>query len=324
MVIKYSLYYKDSTGTILDQTGNLPLSKMDKAFHTNSLLIVDGKRVQAIVNIAPSVVFKQMLVLLLASLLMFIIILFCIAYPTKLIFTQHKLNKLREDFTHALTHDMKTPLGSINTVLSNFRSGVLDNNPEKQERFGRIAMDQVANMLLLVEKILTIAKIERGKFILNRAEADLNTTIKELEERFSVSNEKPVTIHSSIKIDDSKIIYIDATLIKNAIANLIDNAIKYSGDSVKIDIDCYLIDNSLYIRVSDNGFGISEKDQRKIFEKFERGSAVGRKGAKGFGLGLTYVKQVTEAHGGLVTIFSHEGKWSEFTITLPLYEPDNN
>jgi two-component system phosphate regulon sensor histidine kinase PhoR len=316
--VNYSLYYKDSIGTILEQAGNFSQAKTNKVFHTGSILIVDGKKVQAVMNISPSIVFKQMKWLLIISFFVLIILLFCIIYQTKTIFTQRKLNQLRDDFTHALTHDMKTPLGSINTVLSHFRSGSLDDNPEIKERFGKIAMDQVSNLLLLVEKILTIAKLEQGKLTPERSITNIHAIIKELEERFSVSNSKPVTIRSSVDIDENKDIYLDETLIKEAVGNLMENAIKYSGNSVKVTIDCYTMENTLRIRVIDNGFGIPQKDHDKIFEKFERGAAIKRKGAKGFGLGLNYVKRVTEAHGGIVTLFSKEGEGSEFTLVLPL------
>lgn len=321
----YSLSYKDSTGTIIEQIGNLPQSKVNKAFHSEALLIVDGKRVQAIVNITPYTVFKQMFGLLAASLMMLVIMIFCIFYQTKTIFNEYRMNRLRQDFSNALTHDMKTPLGTINTVLANFRSGALDNKSEKREKFGKTAMNQVDNLLLLVEKILTIAKIEDGKYTISHTNTDMSVMIQELKERFSISNEKRISIQTSVDIDENEEIYVDTTLIKDAISNLIDNAIKYSGDAVNIKITCSTTTKGLHISVDDNGFGISEKNQRIIFDKFERGAATGKKGAKGFGLGLNFVKRVTEAHGGLVTLFSDEGKGSQFSLILPLrkFESDN-
>jgi len=315
--VDFLLCYKDSTGTLLEQTGNLSPPQIDKAYHTDSLLIIDGKRIQAIVDISPTVVFRQMIWLLGASFLMLVVIMLCVIYQAKTIITQYRLNQLREDFTHALTHDMKTPLGSINTVLAQFRNGSLDNKPEMREKFGKTGMNQVAGLLMLVEKILTIAKIEERKLILDRTVIDLPRMVKELEERFSLSKEKEVVISASFELENQALC-LDETLIKDAIANLIDNAIKYSGNSVKILIDCYTKDNQLFIRVIDNGFGISEQNQKKIFEKFERGAAVGRKGARGFGLGLNYVAQVAKAHRGIVTLYSTVGEGSEFTILVPL------
>ncbi|MDR2917786.1 MAG: HAMP domain-containing histidine kinase [Tannerella sp.] len=314
----YLLVYKDSVGNIIEQIGELPSSKIDKAFHTDALLIVDGKRVQAIMDVTPDIVFRQMIWLLVASFLMLFVLVFCVIYQAKTIFTQYKLNRLREDFVHALTHDMKTPLSTINNVLSQFRSGLLDNHPDMKERFGEIGMDQVAGLQMLVEKILTIAKLERGRLLLERSDTDLPGIVKELKERFAFSkDDKQVTIRSSCDLKDCSV-YLDTTLIKDAIGNLIENAVKYSGKSVVIDVDCYIMDDRLFIRIRDNGFGISLKDQQKIFEKFERGTAVSRKRTKGFGLGLNYVKHVTEAHGGIVTLYSMENRGSEFTLVLPL------
>lgn len=315
--VKTLLTYKDSVGVVIEQAGNLPESQLSDAFPTEAILIVNGNRVQAYVDIPPAVVFKQMAWLLAASFAVLLIILYCIVYQTKAFFTQYKLNRLRDDFTHALTHDMKTPLGTINTVLSHFRSGLLDNKPEAKEKFGRIGMDQVASLLALVEKILTIAKSEEGELVPDYSETNIPQMIQKLKERFSISEEKEVRIQSSEELE-GQIVLADKTLITNATANLVDNAVKYSGKSVEIEIDAYIRNEQLFIRVKDNGFGISPKDQQKIFKKFERGAAVKRREAKGFGLGLSYVKRVAEAHGGIVTLFSAEGKGSEFAMVIPL------
>ena len=316
--LNFHLCYKDSTGTIIDQIGNLPQSNIDKAFKTESLLIVDGKRVQAFVNITPSTVFQQMLALLIASFIMLVIIIFCVFYQTKSIFDEIKLSRLRQDFSRALTHDMKTPLSTIKSVLENFTSGFYKDKPEIQEKHGKIAMDQTESLLLLVDRILTISLMEEGKYTINRKITDMHIIIKELVERFSVWKNKTISIHSSVDIEENKIIFIDGELIKNAINNLIENAIKYSKDSVEININCYISDDNLYITVRDNGFGISEKNKEKIFEKFEREATVRKKGIIGFGVGLNYVKLVTNLHEGLIEVYSNEGEYSEFSIIIPL------
>ena len=316
--LNYSLCYKDSTGTIIDQTGNLPQSKIDKAFHSEPLLIVDGKRVRAIVNITPFAVFKQMILLLVASVVILIVIMSCVFSQTKTIFNEYKLNKLRRDFTSALTHDMKTPLSTIKSVLSNYSCGLLDKFPEKREKQEKLAMNEIENLLSLVNKMLTISQIEDGKFILNKTKADIFFIIKELEERFSVWKNKSITISSSVDLDEDFIIYIDEELIKNAISNLIENAIKYSGDSVTINIRSFTSNDNLFIIVHDNGIGFSEKNKHKIFKKFERLPVVRKMGVIGFGMGLSYVKQVIKLHGGIVNAHGEEGEYSEFSIVLPL------
>ena len=319
--LKYYLCYKDSTETIIEQAGNLSLSAISDGFHSESRLIVEGKRVQVILGISSSAVIKQMFGLLTASIIMFAIIMFCVFFQTKTIFSQLKINKLREDFTNALTHDMRTPLGTINIILSNFRSGLLDNNPIKREEYGKIAMDEVDGLVLLVERILTIAKLEKGEQAVNLTETDMHVVIKEIEDRFAFSKEKPVYIHTSISFEKHERVLIDSAMIKDAISNLVENAIKYSGEFVEINIRCYESNRQLYITVEDNGFGISDKNKKIIFETFERGAATGKKGIRGFGIGLSSVKRIAEAHGGIVTLFSTKGEGSEFSIVIPLPDP---
>ena len=113
---------------------------------------------------------------------------------------------------------------------------------------------------------------------------------------------------------DMGIANADATLLSNAVSNLIDNAVKYSGNSVTINIRCEQKDNNVFLHIKDNGYVMSEKDQAKVFTMFERGKAVVRQQARGFGLGLGYVKSVVEAHGGAVHLFSKEGEGSEFVL----------
>ena len=321
----YALYYRDSTGAIIEQSGVLSLAESDKAFKTDSLLIIDGTRVQAYVVISPPKVFIRMLRLLILSFLVVILLSVCFVYQIKTIFTQNKLNEFKNDFIHAYIHNMKSPLGVIKIVLSKFISGELDHRPDKKASFGSKGMAQVERLLLQMEQILLLAKLESGTLSLNRSKTDVAAMINELKEEYSGSKDKQVTILTSVKIDNDEAIFIDRLLIKEAVYNLIGNAIKYSGDSVKINIDCYIEGNSLHIRVKDNGFGIAQKYQSKIFEKFERGAAAEKKDVKGFGLGLTFVKRATEAHGGMVKLFSQEGEYSEFTLLLPLRpEPVEN
>lgn len=120
--------------------------------------------------------------------------------------------------------------------------------------------------------------------------------------------------------------YADAEYLEEVISNLIDNSIKYSGESVEIRINTAQDDRYTVLKVHDNGFGISDKDIHLIFRKYERASAVKRnrrKGASGFGLGLNFVDQVVEAHHGKIFVSSIEGEFTEFTIYLPLAEDKN-
>lgn len=310
--VEYAICYKDSTQTLAN-TGKEALFGVSSI----KIPIVNGTEVQAVFAITLPLVLKEMLGILVVSMLMLFLIVACLIYEMRVIFTQRRLAKLRDDFSHALIHDMKTPLGTIYMAVDQWGKGNLDGKPELRTKFCETAMAQVLGLQALVDKILTIARMEQNKLTLERRITDVPAMIHGLVDKFKVQAGKNVRFEVDIQMEDCSVV-ADPTYLQNAISNLIDNAIKYSGDSVDIWINCRTEKEQLFIEVADNGLGISAKDQQKIFEKFERGAAVWRKGAKGFGLGLNYVKRVMEAHEGTVSISSMEGEGSAFILYMPL------
>ena len=324
----YSLCFRDSTGAILEETGNLSPSRIDKVFKSDALLIFEGKRVQAFVEIYPSTVFLEMSGLLIASFIVLMVLLFIVSYQYRSFYTLYMLSKYKIDFNDKLVHSLKTPISSVSIILSNLTKGIMEDKPETKQKYLNMASNEMTFMLTLTEKILTIAKFDEKKPVINRSLTDIRLIINELKDLFSLSNgKKQVTICTTYQIDAGIVLYLDGTLIKDAISALIENAIKYSDDCVTIVVDCYARDNTLYIRVKDNGFGIQEKDQKDIFKKFARGKAATKKEILGYGLGLSYVESIAHAHNGIVQVISDGKKGSEFTIVLPLnkniYKPND-
>jgi len=313
----YQINYEDSISRIIKVAGQ----PIDKGFKTVVLPIINGEKVFAVVKITAPFVFKNMPVILFISLLLLIFISACLIYDVK-IFNQHHLNQLRENFTHALTHDMKTPLATIHSVLIQFEEGSINKYPDMRQKFSSIAIEQVLNLQTTVNQILTLAYIEKKQLLLNVQAVDLMEIIQSLIDKFSVKSDKSIEFHTCCNLKSS-IIYADSFHLNNAISNLIDNAIKYSGNSVRIEIECEAKRKHIYIHVKDNGFGISSNDQLKIFKQFERGAEIKRNRISGFGIGLNYVQHIIEAHEGTVTVLSQEGIGSEFIITLPKYLPEN-
>lgn len=281
----------------------------------------NSSNVQAIITIPYYNIFRQMLILIIATAIMMIFIIGCIVYQIKIISKLNKISQIREDFSYAMVHDMKTPLSSILSALNFLQGGRLDNKPEMKERFFNIAKDEADHLLTLTNKILTISKLENHKLEMNSEMVMLEPLFLKLSEKFKVKSPKPVTFEFDL---NSKSIYADAEYIEEVFSNLIDNSIKYSKDSVDIRISSS--DNSKYsiIKFYDNGLGINEDDQLKIFNKYERAYAGRRnKGqAAGFGLGLNFVQQVIEAHKGKIFVNSIEGEFTEFIIYLPLIVKD--
>mgnify|MGYP002232175777 FL=1 len=220
---------------------------------------------------------------------------------------------MREDFSYAMIHEMKTPLACILMGTRMLKSGKLDIFPDKREKHFQILEDESEHLLSLTNKVLTLSKLENAQLRLWKKEIQLRPMLEDLIEKYTAKADKPV--HFSLHLE-SEWVYADEEFLKEAIGNLVDNSIKYSGEEVDIQISSLRQDYNFYlIKVRDNGIGIPLKDQSRIFEKYERASAADRSrkgGASGFGLGLNYVFRVAEAHGGKVCVESIEGEYSEF------------
>lgn len=171
-------------------------------------------------------------------------------------------------------------------------------------------------LLAQTEKVLTISKMESGSVAINKEKVPLEPMVREVTDAYLLKATKPVSFHHDIRVKDA---YVEEEYFKEVLSNLIDNALKYSKQEVEIWITTERQGRNTAISIRDNGIGISEKDQRIIFEKFERAPSVRSRKERiaGFGLGLTYVKRVIEAHGGSVTVKSKLKKYTEFTITIP-------
>lgn len=259
----------------------------------------------------------KMSLLIIITIIVLSFIIGCIIYQINIISKLQVILQIREDFSYAMVHDMKTPLSSILSALNFLQGGRLDNKPEMKEKFFNIAKDEADHLLTLTNKILTISKLENNKLEMNCEIVTLKPLLLKISEKFRVKAPKPVTFKFDLV---AECIYADAEYIEEVFCNMIDNSIKYSKD--RVDIKISSSENSKYsiIKIYDNGLGMNEDDQLKIFNKYERAYA-GRKKktyASGFGLGLNFVQQVIEAHKGKIIVNSVEGEFTEFIIYLPL------
>jgi two-component system phosphate regulon sensor histidine kinase PhoR len=311
--VRYQLNYMDSLGNIIESKEE----NIDKGFNTIAVPIVGGTKIEAVVKIPTPAIFQSMFKILIVSILIFFFIIACLIYQVRIFLTQFHLDQLRKNFIHALSHDMKTPLATIHSILVELNNNSLNLN--MKSKFNAIAREQTLNLQSIVNRILTIAYIDHKRLTLNKQAVDLPQMIQSLIDKFMVRNEKDIQFSEKYDLKDKQV-YADPFYLKNAISNLIDNAIKYSGSVVKIDIECIAKDKLICIHVKDNGLGIPKKDQQKIFDCFERGAEIKRKQISGFGLGLNYVKHVIEAHGGVITLVnSKEEVGSEFIIVIPIH-----
>ena len=230
---------------------------------------------------------------------------------------QKMMADLRNDFSYAMVHDMKSPLSSIIMGSRFLHSGKVDDKPEIKEKYFSIIEGEANHLLALVNKLLTISKLENKKLILHKQDVNLESIIDDIVEKAKTKTDKPINFTVDLLV---KHVLADEQYLSEAISNLIDNAIKYSKDEISISITTQNSDKYVLLKVRDNGIGISKEDQRIIFDKFGRAAIheQNRKGGvSGFGLGLNYVDQVMQAHGGKVTVSSEKDQYAEFTLFIP-------
>lgn len=309
--------------TIIQYIGNKPSSlfslQTDKVPLRKDYSIV----IQAQFVNPNNLFFGKMGLLLVSTTILLIFVVFCIIYQVRIISKINKISQIREDFSYAMVHDMKTPLSTIMMVQDMLESGRLDTRPEIKNKYMSIAKSETDHLFALTNKILTISKLENHKLEMNKTEVELTPIIEKLTEKFKAKAQKPVNFIISLQ---AKTAYADNDYLGEVISNLIDNAIKYSKESVEINITTEESERYTILKVRDNGLGISEADQKIIFQKYERAAAAKRSrrnGASGFGLGLNFVDQVIKAHDGRIFVNSTEGEFTEFTIYLPLETPND-
>lgn len=264
-------------------------------------------------------IFSHNWVLLLISILISIVIILSIIDQINYINEQERVRLLREDFSYAMVHDMKSPLTSIIMGTRYLHSGVLEKKPEIKEKYFAIVEDEAQHLLALINRLLTISKLEHGKLTIRKTEVDLEEMIADVADKYEAKSSKPIHITTDIACSTA---LADEEYLKEAISNMVDNATKYSKDEINIKISTSEDDHHIYIKVYDEGIGIAKSELKTIFNRYERAAEHEKNPQKtrgGFGIGLNYVLQVIQAHGGKISVKSEKGKYSEFTISLPKY-----
>lgn len=262
-------------------------------------------------------ILSQMFGILSTTALIIIILAFAFWYLIRTIFQQKTLDEMKDDFTNNMTHELKTPIAvayAATDALLNFGQG---DNKERREKYLSINKEQLEKLSSLVEQILSMSVERRLKLILSKEDIRLKCMLEILIEQHRMKSEREIIFKLNIQPDDLTIC-ADKTHLNNVLSNLIDNAIKYSEVKTIIDITAYKDNRYIIIKVKDNGIGIAQDKQRFIFEKFYRVPQGNKHNAKGYGIGLFYVKTIVEKHGGLISVSSATDKGSEFTIKIPV------
>jgi len=237
---------------------------------------------------------------------------------------QKKLSEIKNDFINNMTHEFKTPLATISLAVDALRNEKVVHDREKSEYFTGIIKEENKRMNKQVETILQASLLDRQEQQLNRKPLHAHILIQEAMENFHLQLEGKGG-RSELQLNaKNDWIEADEVHFMNIITNLIDNAVKYSKENLLIRIITHSTVKNLVIRIEDNGIGMSKETMRRIFEKFYRAHTGNLHNVKGFGLGLSYVKTIVEAHGGKIKVESVVGKGTNFTLEFPLETKDNH
>ena len=251
-----------------------------------------------------------------------LVLLIGISFATAWIFRhlnlQLRLNKLYDNFIGNVTHELKSPLSSIQLNLETLNSRNVP--PEKRKEFINLMMKDSSRLQRLIDSILEISALEQKKlahdYQVFKAEPLVRQLLKGSIEQFRLP-EGSVTVTGNTQCE----IVVDVNALKIVLDNLVDNALKYSAEQIQINVNFSHNTNKFFIEFSDKGIGIPPNEQKKIFHKFYRIYNKNIPTVKGTGLGLYWVKEIIKNHGGKISLFSNgENQGTTFKIEFPIYK----
>lgn len=251
---------------------------------------------------------------LILSLIFSLVIISAFYYTLRLILKQKRISEIRNDFVNNMTHELKTPIATISLALDAIKNPYIKNDDEKFDEYNRILKEENQKLNKHVERVLQMALLEKGKLPLHKEKISLIRVINRVIADYRL---QIVERHAKVEFRPSSeniIMTADEQHLHTVFSNLMDNALKYAQSNCHIFIDLQQDQNGIKIRFKDNGIGIDKEHKNKIFDKFYRAQGGNLHDVKGFGLGLSYVRSIVEAHGGTIELHSEKGKGAEFVL----------
>lgn len=249
---------------------------------------------------------------ILLSFLLSLAVISSLIYLLKIINQQKELAEIKNDLISNITHEFKTPITTVSTAIEAINNFNIIDDKEKTKKYLSISSIQLKKLHQMVEKLLETATLDSEKLLLKKEPVNIIDLIEKLTKKHQlIAPEKSIHFSSNVSSLEKE---IDPFHFENAVSNLIDNAIKYGGNKIEININSLL--NNLEISVADNGVGIDKNQQDKIFEKFYRVPKGNTHDVKGFGIGLYYTKKIIEKHNGIISLTTNF-KQTVFKISLP-------
>ncbi len=285
-----------------------------KAEYTHLEVYFPSQRKEVLVEMSVWLIFTAIFIL---------IIIFSFLYIINTIIKQKKLSEIKNDFINNMTHEFKTPISTISLASEVLLNADAEASPERIKKYSKIIYDENIRMRGQVERVLQVARLDRDEFSLTKSEFDLHQLVKDTVKNLCFEKcEEQTTLNYQLAADHH-ILNADEMHIKNVITNLVDNAIKYSrnGSGTTLNIQTQNKEDGIVLSIEDNGIGMPKETIKHIFDKFYRIPTGNIHNVKGFGLGLYYVKNMVNAHGGDIEVKSEINRGSRFDVYLPLDTP---
>lgn len=250
------------------------------------------------------------------SLFLILLLLACLGFQIRTIWEQMRLNELREGFVHTMIHELRRPVQTLKVFVSFLNDREMRMDEATTERVLQDSMFELDNLSAYLGKLKDMVCADERETLLRPFAFNLRELVEKVVRLTNIPAGKKVSFSTAFP-PDMPDLTADPVHVANVLSNLIENAIKYSGEEVDIDIVVLWNQQGVELTVSDNGFGIAPDERRKVFDKFYRSSHLPDKQIPGIGLGLSYVRQIVEAHHGSVSLRSELGEGTRITINLP-------
>ena len=266
-----------------------------------------------------SAIMASMRWMLILQLLSIVVLTAAFGYLLHTLFRAKSLEQIRRDLTHNITHELKTPIAAAYAATDALRnSETIASDKTTRNEYLDMSLSALSRLGDMVEEILRTSTDEFEKQDLKIERCNAEDIVAEVRSTFDLKyQEREVEWRIDIPADIE--IMADRMQMLSMLSALVDNAIKYCTSRPMVTISVLNTTNNIVIRIVDNGIGIAPSEQRRVFDKFYRISQGNRHDTKGYGLGLYYVRNIVERHGGTIHLHSTVGKGSEFEITLPIY-----
>ena len=306
--LKYNLHYSSPTDTLkienkINGNGLTTVSK-------SPFLPMDNELSVHFTNETKTIL-KRIMAGMFMSTLLVLAVISCLFYLLKIIQKQKQLAEVKNDLISNITHEFKTPIATIGVALESIKNFKVIDDKEKTRTYLNMSTDQLSKLNVMVEKLLETATLDSDNLNLNKESIDLNDLLYGIIEKHKMQSNKTIIFDH---LNETVLAKADPFHIDNAINNILDNAIKYGGDTINVKL--IKKEGAIEVAISDSGNTLSKSQKDKIFEKFYRVHTGNTHDVKGFGIGLYYTKRIIEKHNGNISLDLNDN-WTTFKIKIP-------